>query len=145
MHEQRAREDQVTNLEQVRTLAHYHIDGIEGPSLRSESRRRMFLEEMERVCNEQFRPGGVIKISSELESFIKFADGVVNLDFRYSGVCPFSLFSDEIGNEDIDEQTARGWILSDFCLLENTFNALADIGLEVRGGFETGMATREDD
>lgn len=46
----------------------------------------MFLEKMERVRNEQFRPCGVIKVAPELGSFIKFADGVVNLDFRYFGV-----------------------------------------------------------
>lgn len=34
--------------------------GIEGLGLWSAGRRRVFPEEMERVCNEQFRPGGVI-------------------------------------------------------------------------------------
>ena len=89
----------------------------------------MFLEEMERVFNERFRPGGVIKVSLELESFIKLADGVVDLDFRYDGICGFSLFHGGTG-KGLNDQTAREWIGSGFCLLEeNTFIALADIRL----------------
>lgn len=84
------------------------MDGVEGPSLQSEGQRRMFLEEMERVCNERFRPGGVIKVSLELESFIKLADGVVDLDFRYDGICGFSLFHGGTG-KGLKDQTAREW------------------------------------
>lgn len=69
----------------------------------------MFLEEMEGVFNERFRPGGVIKVSLELESFIKLADGVVDLDFRYDGICGFSLFHGGTG-KGLNDQTAREWI-----------------------------------
>ncbi|KAF4210360.1 hypothetical protein CNMCM8980_004291 [Aspergillus fumigatiaffinis] len=87
-------ERNVTRLADVKTLYHQYMDGIQPPTLVSEEWRQMYLETVQSMCNEAaFRDEEdeefEVPLCHEQGSFIKYADGVQDPDFRRPGIAPF--------------------------------------------------------
>ncbi|GFG25498.1 hypothetical protein IFM61606_05442 [Aspergillus udagawae] len=86
--------------------AHEPADGVLPPLLRTEQWRQMYLDTVQRVCQRQADAivagdededddGGelepvTIPRCDELALFLKYAQGVVDVDFRHSGIAPFT-------------------------------------------------------
>ncbi|KAJ5126064.1 hypothetical protein N7526_008241 [Penicillium atrosanguineum] len=87
----RAREtENVSRLEDLKTIFHEHMDGIIPPMLVTDKWRQIFLETIENVCNEAAVQDKKdedfhIPVCDELGHFIKYANGVQHPDFRRSG------------------------------------------------------------
>ncbi|KAJ5302814.1 hypothetical protein N7476_009613 [Penicillium atrosanguineum] len=87
----RAREtENVSRLEDLKTIFHEHMDGIIPPMLVTDKWRQIFLETIENVCNEAAVQDKKdedfhIPVCDELGHFIKYANGVQHPDFCRSG------------------------------------------------------------
>ncbi|GIJ86649.1 hypothetical protein Asppvi_005541 [Aspergillus pseudoviridinutans] len=154
------------------------VDGVLPPLLRTEQWRQMYLDTVQRVCQAQadaivpedeveldvacnyhrdHRPMTIPRCD-ELALFLKYAQGVVDVDFRLSGIAPFTpAWSTGVKDEELDglNEGQRRDKLADPELLKReqenlqkrleyeVFNeclkAFVDEDLEVRAGFITGI------
>ncbi|RHZ51029.1 uncharacterized protein CDV56_105553 [Aspergillus thermomutatus] len=156
-------ERNVTRLADVKALYHEYMDGTLPPTLLTEEWRRMYLETVQSVCNEAaFRDEEdedfQIPLCHELGSFIKYADGVHDLDFRRSGIAPFEpTFSIGILDYTIKDNLAVFALpapdisraredlkcsLQEFLCDETFIDGTVDEDLEVKVGFITGTGCR---
>jgi hypothetical protein len=164
---QQSREEQkVTKLQDVKGTFHTHMDGFIAPTLVTDEWREMYLDVVEKVCNEvAFREQGDedvhIPRCTELGSFIKHANGVLDPDFRASGICPFRPVSgiysvgarryafperqkegsepDILESRQMLERYLRGDILG-----EDFIYGVFDEDLEVKVGFKTGVGCQDE-
>ncbi|KAJ6006357.1 hypothetical protein N7451_004301 [Penicillium sp. IBT 35674x] len=154
-------------------------DGVFPPLLHTEQWRQMYLDTVQRVCQRQadanvaeddekldvaytshkdHRPMTIPRCD-ELALFLKYAQGVVDVDFRLSEIAPFTpAWSIGIKNEELDglEEEQRREKLADPGLLKRGQECLQqeledestngflwpyiDDDLEVMAGFVTGVA-----
>ncbi|KAI9927435.1 hypothetical protein MW887_003048 [Aspergillus wentii] len=154
LEEQRERENKVTSVEEVRTLWHPYFDGVKEPTLTDEKWRRVFIEELENVSNEKFdlfkEDGHVIKASPELDEFLQHADGIVDMDFRYWGICGFELVPQRIltppDEDEIDDALIHKWIRKNLEWKQFNEGEMDNLQLydwDCKGGFETGRSKQE--
>jgi hypothetical protein len=153
-------------------------DGVLPPLLRTEQWRQMYLDTVQRVCQEQadaivpddeaeldvscslhkdHRPMTIPRCD-ELGLFLKYAQGVVDIDFRHSGIAPFTpAWSTGVKDEELDglDEGQRRDKLEDLELLNREqerlqqeledelsnkcLAAYIDMDLDVRAGFITGV------
>lgn len=149
-------------------------DGVQPPLLRSDQWRQMYLDTVQRVCQQQVdaivaeddedrnvactwhkdhRPM-TIPPCDELALFLKYAQGVADVDFRLSGIAPFTpAWSIGVRDEELeglDERQRRDKLadpelvkreqeqlqrLLEYELEDKTLRALIDDDLDIRAGF----------
>ncbi|KAF7114920.1 hypothetical protein CNMCM5793_000690 [Aspergillus hiratsukae] len=153
-------------------------DGVLPPLLRTEQWRQMYLDTVQRVCQQQadaivaeddeeldvachlhkdHRPMTIPRCD-ELALFLKYAQGVVDIDFRLSGIAPFTpagltgVTDEELDGldegqrrdkledpellkreqeglqQELEDEVSNGWL-----------TAYVDLDLDVRAGFITGV------
>ncbi|KAJ5700459.1 hypothetical protein N7536_003472 [Penicillium majusculum] len=149
------------------------VDGVQSPLLRSDQWRQMYLDTVQRVCQQQVdeivaeddedrdvactwhkdRPM-TIPPCDELALFLKYAQGVADVDFRLSGIAPFTpAWSVGVRDEELEglderqrrdksadpellkreqEQLQR---LLEYELEDKTLRAFIDDDLDIRAGF----------
>lgn len=155
----------VTRLEDVNSTFHQYIDGIIPATLVTDEWREMYLEVLQSMCNEATARDDEdedfqIPKCVELGTFIKYADGVQDPDFRHSGICPFQpvfpvgvqsyAFPDHpavLALPAPDISTSREILrdyLKDYIIDETCIQGTLDEDLEVKVGFETGLGCRQD-
>lgn len=158
-------ERNVTRLADVKTLYHQYMDGVLAPTLLTDEWRQMYLETVQSVCNEaairdEEDEDFEIPLCHELGSFIKYADGVHDPDFRCSAIAPFEpvmgtatleyAFEDNpvvlaMPPPDISEVRERAkYYLREFICDETFIAGTVDEDLEVKAGFITGRGCRSD-
>ncbi|KAJ5160515.1 uncharacterized protein N7482_007519 [Penicillium canariense] len=157
-------------------------DGVVLPLLRTEQWRQMYLDTVQRVCQRQAdaivaendeeidvacnfhkdHRSMTIPRCDELALFLKYAQGVVDVDFRRSGIAPFiPAWSIGVTNEELDrlDEGQRCDKLADPELLKreqeglqrelehelsnDSLKACVDEDLEVRAGFITGIGCNQ--
>ncbi|OGE57270.1 hypothetical protein PENARI_c002G03448 [Penicillium arizonense] len=135
-----------TRLEDVNSIYCENMDGIIPPTLVNDEWRQMFLEVVERVCNEAAAQDEVdenfrIPICHELGHFIKYANGVKDPDFRGSDrpAVVAQAAPDISASLKILEH-----YLQDYILDEDFIQGIVDNDLEVKVGFETGLGSRRE-
>lgn len=158
--------------------SHEPTDGVVPTLLRTEQWRQMYLDTVQRVCQRQAdaivteddeeldvacnfhkdHRSMTIPRCDELALFLKYAQGVVDVDFRRSGIAPFTpAWSMGVKNEELDglDEAQRRDKLADPELLKReqegfqrgledeapnkSLKAYIDEDLEVRAGFITGV------
>ncbi|GAD97808.1 hypothetical protein PVAR5_6490 [Paecilomyces variotii No. 5] len=154
----------ITRLADVPSIYHRYMDGIIPPSLLTDEFHQMFLETIQTMCNEAaFREEDEdfqIPLCHDLGSFIKYANGVYDPDFRYSGIAPFrpvfgvrrSYYTfDDNGvvpaRPAIDISKAREMVeyyLKQFLCDGNFIEGVVDEDLEARVGFITGTGCQNE-
>ncbi|GFF36037.1 hypothetical protein IFM61606_05224 [Aspergillus udagawae] len=156
-------ERNVTRLADVKTVYHEYMDGIQPPRLLTEEWRQMYLDTVQSVCDEAaFRDEEdedfSIPLCHELGSFIKYASGVQDPDFRRSGIAPFGpVFVSETQDYAFKDNPAvlalpppnifearesLKYYLQEFLCDESFVAGTVDEDLEVRVGFLTGTGCR---
>lgn len=156
----------VSQLEDLKTTFYQYMHGIIPSTLVTDEWREMFLETVETICNEaakQDEDDGNFHIPrcDELGPFIKYANGVKDLDFRHLGICPWEPVPGLIGIRhfafpdhpsvqalpppDIAESRERlkGYLQDDI-LSETFIHGTVDRDLEVKVGFQTGLGSRRE-
>ncbi|KAF3015197.1 hypothetical protein E8E15_005271 [Penicillium rubens] len=150
--------ENVSRLEDMKTIFHEHMDGIIPSTLVTDEWRQMFLDIVESVCNEAAEQDDedenfLIPRCDELGHFIKYANGVQDPDLRRSGICPFDpvpyfgigdLTSPDGSTVQPQPPTAefRERIkeqLKDDILGDSFISGAVDEDLEVKVGFQTGL------
>ncbi|KAJ9481377.1 hypothetical protein VN97_g12104, partial [Penicillium thymicola] len=158
--------------------SHKPTDGVVPPLLRTEQWRQMYLATVQRVCQQQAdaivaeddeeldvacnfhtdHRSMTIPQCDELALFLKYAQGVVDLDVRRSSIAPFiPAWSIGVKNEELDglDEGQKRDKLADPELLKrgqealeqeledevsnDTLKAYIDEDLDVRAGFITGI------
>ncbi|CAI7659604.1 unnamed protein product [Penicillium palitans] len=150
--------------------SHKPTDGVVPPLLRTEQWRQMYLATVQRVCQQQADAivaeddeeldvaSMTIPQCDELALFLKYAQGVVDLDVRRSSIAPFiPAWSIGVKNEELDglDEGQKRDKLADPELLKRgqealeqeledevsngTLKAYIDEDLDVRAGFITGI------
>ncbi|KAF3392432.1 hypothetical protein F1880_008909 [Penicillium rolfsii] len=159
-------ESNVLKLQDVKTTFHMHMDGLITPTLMTDEWRQMYLDVVEKVCNEvAFREEEEeyfhIPRCTELGTFIKYANGVQDPDFRASGICPFMpvcciwspgarqyAFPDRQNEgSELNILESRQMLetsLREDILKENFVCGIFDEDLEVKVGFKTGNGSQRE-
>ncbi|CAI7670246.1 unnamed protein product [Penicillium crustosum] len=154
--------------------SHEPADGVKPPLLRSNQWRQMYLDTVQRMCQQQVdaivadddEDRGVactwhkdhrpmtIPPCDELALFLKYAQGVADVDFRLSGIAPFTpAWSIGVKDEELeglDERQRRDKLadpgllkreqaqlqrLLEYKLDDKTLRAFIDEDLDIRAGF----------
>ncbi|KAJ5195296.1 uncharacterized protein N7498_008734 [Penicillium cinerascens] len=150
-------------------LSNEPVDGVIPPLLRTEQWRQMYLDTVQYICQRQadaivaeddleldvacnyhkdHRPMNIPRCD-ELALFLKYAQGVVDVDFRLSGIAPFTpAWGTGVKDEELDglddpellkhEQEGLQRELEDESS-NGPLKAYIDEDLEVRAGFITGV------
>ncbi|KGO65298.1 hypothetical protein PITC_015660 [Penicillium italicum] len=145
-----SRERTATQIVDLKSLSHEHMDGVSPPNLWTDEWRQMFLDTVQTVCNElAFRTeeDNDFKVPPcyELALFLKYASAIVDPDFRYAGMAPFeppgSYFTQTSDISKAREDLVN--VLHHYYICDETFvDVYTHDDLEVRVGFETGIGVR---
>lgn len=157
-------ERNVTKLADVKSLHHQYMDGIDPPSPPlTDEWRQMYLEAVQSLCNEvavrdEEDKDLQIPLCHDLGSFMKYAHGVEDPDFHFSGIAPFCpVFGIWIGNYASEDEPATRPVLDiseiregikdhmrQFMYGELQILGYVDDDLEVKVGFITGTGCLND-
>ncbi|PYH88659.1 hypothetical protein BO71DRAFT_403679 [Aspergillus ellipticus CBS 707.79] len=141
-----------------RVLYHQHMDGVLAPTLVRDDWRQLYLDTVQRVCNEAaFRDDDEdfeIPVCHELGVFLKYASGVCDADFRGAAMAPFEpTFGVGVGEgggegDDAEQMASQREqlvkYLQDSLCSEDFIGGVVDEDLEVKVGFETGLRGRHE-
>lgn len=144
--EQGQREKAATTIEDLRNLEHRNSEGLVAPTLKTEELRDVFLDELERMVNENAGFGNSRRITfpEEVKSFLKMANGVRDMDVRDDGICEWDLARDNC-SEGREVQHLRKDVNGSFEMVDTKMRQTQWFKIEhellVKTGFQTGGPT----